>query len=127
MEISVTVPTEAVGDILSDMSGQRRGHVQDQTQEGAFTTLRTHAPLAEVQTYSQTLQSVTGGEGFFTMSFSHYRPRPRPDRPAGDRQVQKGRRRSGLNSRTVIRVQPTGEDCGQTRRAPGASLAWRNT
>ena len=27
---------------------------------------------SEVQTYSSELQSLTGGEGYFTMEFSHY-------------------------------------------------------
>jgi len=30
------------------------------------------APLAEVTTYARTLSSMTGGQGSFTMEFSHY-------------------------------------------------------
>ena len=72
MTMDVTVPTDDVGDILADLSSRCRGRVLEQSSEGNFTTLRAHVPLAEVQTYSQTLQSVTGGEGFYTLEFSHY-------------------------------------------------------
>ncbi|MGE0431551.1 MAG: elongation factor G [Planctomycetota bacterium] len=72
MTMDVTVPTDTVGDILADLSSRCRGRVLEQSSEGNFTTLRAHVPQAEVQTYSQTLQSVTGGEGYYTLEFSHY-------------------------------------------------------
>jgi elongation factor G len=33
-------------------------------------------PLAEVQTYSTELRSITGGEGSYTLEFSRYEPVP---------------------------------------------------
>ena len=39
---------------------------------GNFTTVEAKAPLSEVTTYARTLSSMTGGQGSFTMEFSHY-------------------------------------------------------
>ncbi|MCD4656912.1 MAG: elongation factor G, partial [Planctomycetes bacterium] len=72
IEMEVHIPTEKVGDILADISGARRGRVNDQVTDGDFATIMAIAPLAEIQTYSQSLQSMTGGEGTFTMKFSNY-------------------------------------------------------
>ncbi len=72
MEMEVHIPTEKVGDILADISGARRGRVNDQITDGDFATIMAVAPLSEIQTYSQSLQSMTGGEGTFTMKFSNY-------------------------------------------------------
>ncbi len=37
-----------------------------------MTTIEAKAPLAEVTTYARTLSSMTGGQGSYTMEFSHY-------------------------------------------------------
>jgi elongation factor G len=37
-----------------------------------MTTVEAKAPLSEVMTYARTLSSMTGGQGSFTMEFSHY-------------------------------------------------------
>ncbi len=34
------------------------------------------APLAELDGYQSKLKSITGGQGSYTMSFSHYEPVP---------------------------------------------------
>jgi elongation factor G len=35
-------------------------------------TVTAHAPLSEVTTYARSLSSITGGQGSFSMEFSHY-------------------------------------------------------
>jgi elongation factor G len=35
-------------------------------------TITAEVPLAEVTTYSRTLASVTGGQGSYSLEFSHY-------------------------------------------------------
>lgn len=72
MEIEVTVPSDDLGSILGDLTGQRRGRPIDQSTEGNLAILKAHVPLKEVQTYSQTLQSITGGEGSYTLKPAHY-------------------------------------------------------
>ena len=37
-----------------------------------MTTVEAKVPLAEVSTYARTLSSMTGGQGSYTMEFSHY-------------------------------------------------------
>jgi elongation factor G len=68
----ITVPSEKLGDINSDMSG-RRGRVLGMDSAGGdLQTVTAEAPLAEVTTYARALSSMTGGQGSFTMEFNRY-------------------------------------------------------
>jgi elongation factor G len=70
--LHVTVPSEKLGDISSDMSG-RRGRVMGMESAGGnLQTVTAQVPLAEVTSYARTLSSITGGLGSYTMEFSHY-------------------------------------------------------
>lgn len=72
VKLHVTVPNEKLGDINSDMSG-RRGRVLGMDGAGGnLQTVSTVVPLAEVTTYARSLSSITGGQGSYTMEFSHY-------------------------------------------------------
>jgi elongation factor G len=72
VRLHVTVPSDKVGDVNSDMSG-RRGRVQGlESAGGDFQTVTAEVPLSEVTTYARTLSSMTGGQGSYTMEFSHY-------------------------------------------------------
>jgi len=72
VRIEITVPNKNLGDINSDMSG-RRGRVLGMDSAGGdLQTIVAEVPLAEVTTYARTLSSVTGGQGSYTMEFSHY-------------------------------------------------------
>jgi elongation factor G len=76
VKMEVTVPESSVGDIYSDMSS-RGGRVLGSDAAGPhLTTVMAEAPLREVTTYARTLQSMTGGQGSFTMDFSHYESVP---------------------------------------------------
>jgi len=70
--LHVTVPSNKVGDINSDMSS-RRGRVLGMDSAGGdMQTVTTVVPLAEVTTYARALSSITGGQGSYTMELSHY-------------------------------------------------------
>ena len=70
--LHVTVPANKLGDINSDMSG-RRGRVLGMDSAGGdLQTVTAEVPLAEVTTYARSLSSITGGQGSYTMEFSHY-------------------------------------------------------
>jgi elongation factor G len=72
VKMEITVPEASVGDIYSDMSG-RGGRVQGaDSAGGGYQAVRAEVPLREVMTYARTLSSMTGGQGSFTMDFSHY-------------------------------------------------------
>ncbi|MEQ9454772.1 MAG: elongation factor G [Phycisphaeraceae bacterium] len=76
VEIEVTVPEQYMGDVTSDLSGKRgRIGATDMAGSGLMRITAT-VPLAEVISYQSELRSMTGGQGSFTMSMSHYDPMP---------------------------------------------------
>ncbi len=72
VNIHITVPADNVGDVSSDLSGRRGQMVGMSSAGGGQTTVEARVPLAEVSTYARTLSSMTGGQGSYTMEFSHY-------------------------------------------------------
>jgi elongation factor G len=72
VNLHITVPAGNVGDVSSDLSGRRGQMVGMESSGGGLTTVEAKAPLSEVTTYARTLSSMTGGQGSFTMEFSHY-------------------------------------------------------
>ena len=72
VRLHITVPADNVGDVSSDLSGRRGQMVGMESAGGGMTTVEAKAPLAEVSTYARTLSSMTGGQGSYTMEFSHY-------------------------------------------------------
>jgi len=76
VNMEVTVPETNVGAITGDLSG-KRGRIQGQDfLPGGMAIVRAQAPLSEVMQYQSQLKSVTGGQGSFSMEFSHYEPVP---------------------------------------------------
>ena len=72
VKMEITVPESNVGDVYSDMSS-RGGRVQgSDAAGGGYQTVFAEVPLREVTTYARTLSSMTGGQGSFSMEFSHY-------------------------------------------------------
>ncbi len=74
MEISAPEPN--LGDITGDLAS-RRGQVSG-THAGAdgVSTVQALAPLSELASYQSRLNSLTGGQGRYTLAFSHYEPVP---------------------------------------------------
>jgi elongation factor G len=75
MTVTVSVPDEYMGDVIGDLSS-RRGKVLGSDSQGGITEVKAHAPMAEVLQYAPDLRSMTGGQGTFTMEFSHYEEAP---------------------------------------------------
>lgn len=71
VKMEVIVPSKYMGDITGDISG-RRGRVSGMESFGDLQAVRAEVPLAEVQQYSAYLQSVTGGEGTYSIEFLRY-------------------------------------------------------
>jgi elongation factor G len=74
-EITVTVPDEYLGDVMSDVSS-RRGKIRETGQQGRYQVVTALVPLAELYKYSTHLRSITQGRGYFEMEFSHYEETP---------------------------------------------------
>jgi elongation factor G len=75
VDVEITVPMDQVGHIMSDLP-TRRGRVTTQDQSGNYAIVKAQVPLAEMQTYSSALRSMTGGEGSYVMTFARYDPVP---------------------------------------------------
>ncbi|MBD3367344.1 MAG: elongation factor G [Candidatus Eisenbacteria bacterium] len=73
--ITVRVPDEYLGDVMSDVSS-RRGRIKETAQEGRSQVVRAFVPLAELYKYSTHLRSITQGRGFYEQEFSHYEEVP---------------------------------------------------
>ena len=75
MELEVSVPDDAVGAVNGDLNA-RRGRLQGMEPLGGMTTIRAEVPMAELLTYAQSLTSMTGGRGDYSMHFLRYEEVP---------------------------------------------------
>ena len=71
MEVTVTTPDDFMGDIMGDLNG-RRGRVLGMDNVGKNQVIKANVPMAEFLTYAPDLNSMTGGRGMYSMTFSHY-------------------------------------------------------
>lgn len=76
VNIDVTVPSEKMGDINGDLN-TRRAHITGMDMlPGGLQVVKAKVPLAELLRYQTELKSMTGGQGTFSMEFSHLAPVP---------------------------------------------------
>jgi elongation factor G len=73
--LETVCPEEFMGDIIGDVSS-RRGKVMGTDAKGRNQVIKAQVPLAEVLRYAVDLESLTGGRGSFSISFSHYEEVP---------------------------------------------------
>lgn len=76
MLLRVRVPDANTGDVLSDLNGNKRAHVQGMTPEDGMTIVEAVAPLAELMDYATDVRALTQGRGSFEMEFDHYQEVP---------------------------------------------------
>ncbi|MEU7431625.1 elongation factor G-like protein EF-G2 [Streptomyces sioyaensis] len=75
-EVSVMVPDEFVGQVMSDLSG-RRGRVVGTEQSGAGrTVVRAEVPEIEIDRYAIDLRSLSHGTGRFSRTHLRHEPMP---------------------------------------------------
>ena len=70
-EVTVSVPADYMGDVMGDLNS-RRARVLGMDQEGTKAIVKAEVPLAEMQTYSADIRSMTQGRGIFGMRFLRY-------------------------------------------------------
>jgi elongation factor G len=76
MALEAAVPDDAVGAVNGDLNS-RRGRLLGMEPTGSgMTSIRAEVPMAEILTYSQSLTSLTGGRGDYTLSFLRYEEVP---------------------------------------------------
>ena len=70
-DVSVVVPEDKMGDIMTDLQG-RRAVIMGMDSEGNYQTIRAKVPLAEMNRYSTALSSLTSGRATYTLQFAEY-------------------------------------------------------
>ena len=70
-DVEVFVPSDKMGDVMSDIQG-RRGMIMGMESENGYEKLSAKVPLKEMASYSTSLSSLTGGRASFIMSPSSY-------------------------------------------------------
>ncbi|MDR1983466.1 MAG: elongation factor G [Prevotellaceae bacterium] len=73
--IEVFVPSDSLGDVMSDLQN-RRAMIEGMSSEKGFEVIKARVPLAEMYKYSTTLSSLTSGRATFTMKFAEYQQVP---------------------------------------------------
>ncbi len=75
--LTISIPDENMGDVIGDLSS-RRGKVSGSDSIAGITEIKALVPMNEILRYAPDLRSMTGGQGSFTMEFSHYEEAPSP-------------------------------------------------
>ena len=70
-DVEVIVPSDRMGDVMSDLQG-RRGMIVGSSSDKGIDTLNAKVPLKELSNYATALSSITGGRASFSMKFSNY-------------------------------------------------------
>ena len=71
----VLVPSDKMGDVMSDMQN-RRAMIEGMTSDAGFDRLVARVPLAEMYRYSTTLSSLTSGRATYSMKFASFEQVP---------------------------------------------------
>ncbi len=70
-DVVVSIPSDYMGDVMSDLQG-RRAMIMGMESDKGIEKLNARVPLKEMSSYSTSLSSITGGRGSFTMKFAEY-------------------------------------------------------
>ncbi len=92
VNVELTAPEAAVGDVSGDLSGRRGQITGHASGRGGMITVVAQVPLAELDGFQSRIKSLTAGQGSYTLEFSHYQAVPpfvqqrlaAQHRPAGD-------------------------------------------
>ncbi len=76
VDVSFTVPNDCAGGVTGDLSSMRGMVSGTEARTDGRMIISGKVPLKEIQDYHSRLKSLTGGDGSFTMDFSHYAEAP---------------------------------------------------
>lgn len=74
-DVEVLVPTDRMGDVMSDLQN-RRAIIMGMGSVKGFEVINAKVPLAELNRYSTALSSLTSGRATYTMKFASYEQVP---------------------------------------------------
>jgi elongation factor G len=72
VEIEVLAPEIAIGDLTGDLAAKRGQVTGTQPRPANTVAVTGQIPLAELDDYQSRLKSLTGGQGSYSIAFSHY-------------------------------------------------------
>jgi elongation factor G len=75
VQLTISVPEDAVGDVIGDLNS-RRGRPMGMESKGSATEVKAEVPMAEVLDYAPDLRAITGGRGDYTMEFVRHEEVP---------------------------------------------------
>lgn len=76
VDIEVLTPEAFIGDLASDISSKRGQITGTQPLASDTSAITGQVPLSELVDFQSRLRSMTGGQGSYTIEFSHYAPVP---------------------------------------------------
>ena len=75
VNVEIAAPEQNIGDVTGDLAS-RRAQVSGTTSASGTLAVVAQAPLAELSSYQSRLNALTGGQGRYTLAFSHYEQVP---------------------------------------------------
>ena len=76
MTVTLSVPEDAVGDVIGDLNSRRGRPSGMEPGAAGVTEVKAEVPMAEMLTYAPDLRALTGGRGDYTMEFLRYEEVP---------------------------------------------------
>nr|WP_316641270.1 elongation factor G [uncultured Roseateles sp.] len=76
VHVDITAPDAAMGDITGDLASRRAQINGTRTLVPGSITVQAQAPMSELSSYQTRLNSMTSGQGRYTLLLSHYEPVP---------------------------------------------------
>ncbi len=72
VNITITTPDHFIGDLTGDLAGKRGQISGTEAGRNGQIIIKGQAPMAELEGYGTRLKAITGGEGNYSVEFSHY-------------------------------------------------------
>jgi elongation factor G len=76
VSLELVVPADAMGGVSGDLTTRRGQLLGTRAMPSGELSIMAQAPLSELNDYAGKLKSLTGGQGSYTLEFSHYQPTP---------------------------------------------------
>lgn len=76
VNITINTPDSYMGDLTGDLAGKRGQISGTETGRIGRIIIKGQAPQAELEGYGTRLKAITGGEGHYSIEFSHYQAVP---------------------------------------------------
>jgi elongation factor G len=76
VKIEIIAPNASMGDLTGDLSTKRGRISGSEALQNNRVAISGEVPMAELDGYDARLKSLTGGEGTYSIAFSHYDPVP---------------------------------------------------